>query len=180
MPTPQKPKLGRDVFIADSSYVSGAVTLGDECTIMPLVVIRADIAEIRIGSRVNVQDGTIVHTKHGVPLDIADDVGIGHRAVVHCRSIGANTLIGIGAVVLDDCEIGRHCVIAAGTVLTPNTTIPDGKVVMGIPGKVVRDATERDIEMIDHVVQSYRILGRQHREGQFPNICGNGPNTPLR
>jgi len=180
MPTHQKPKLGRDVFIAESSYVSGAVTMGDECTVMPLVVIRADIAEIRIGSRVNIQDGTVVHTKHGVALDIGDDVGIGHRAVVHGRRVGANTLIGIGAVVLDDCEIGQHCVIAAGSVLTPSTIIPDGKVVMGIPGKVVRDVTDRDIKMIDHVVQSYRLLGRQHREGQFPNICGDRPNTSLR
>ncbi len=180
MPTQQEPKLGRDVFIAESSYVSGAVTLGDECTIMPLVAIRGDIAEIRIGSRVNVQDGTVVHTKHGVALDIGDDVGIGHRAVVHCRTVGANTLIGIGAIVLDDCQVGQRCVIAAGSVLTPNTIIPDGSVVMGIPGKVVREVTDRDIKMIDHVVQSYRLLGRQHREGQFPNICAKRPNTTLR
>lgn len=170
------PVIGKNVYIAPGSYVGGAVVIGDESTIMYQCVVRADIAPIRLGERVNVQDGSILHTRDGVPLDIADDVGIGHRAVVHCRRVGPNTLIGIGSIVLDGCEIGSRCVIAAGTVLTPGTIVPDGKVVMGVPGRVVRDVTESDLEMIDHVVQSYRKLGRLHAGEKFPNIALRHPN----
>lgn len=101
-----EPMLGHDVYIAPSAYVSGDVTIGDQARIMHQAVVRGDIAPIRIGSRVNIPDGTILHTPHGMPLDIADDVGIGHRAVVHCRRISRRTLIGIGAILLDNGEIG--------------------------------------------------------------------------
>jgi carbonic anhydrase/acetyltransferase-like protein (isoleucine patch superfamily) len=168
-----RPVLGRDVYIAPTSYVGGDVVIGDQSTVMHHVMIRGDIAPIRIGARVNVQDGAVMHTPHGTPLDIADDVGIGHRAIVHCRRIGTRTLIGMGAILLDDCEIGSRCIIAAGTLLPPKTIIPDGSVVMGAPGKIVREVTNRDLRAIDHVVQSYLELGRLHAAGRFPNI------TPL-
>ena len=165
-----RPVLGRDVYIAPTSYVGGDVVIGDQSTVMHHVMIRGDIAPIRVGARVNVQDGAVLHTPRGTPLDIADDVGIGHRAIVHCRRIGPRTLIGMGAILLDDCEIGSHCIIAAGTVLSPKTIVADGSVVMGIPGKIVRGVTDRDLQSIDHVVQSYLELGRLHAAGRFPNI----------
>ena len=165
-----RPVLGHDVYIAPTSYVGGDVVIGDQSTVMHHVMIRGDIAPIRVGARVNVQDGAILHTPQGTPLDIADDVGIGHRAIVHCRRIGPRTLIGMGAILLDDCEIGSRCIIAAGTVLSPKTHGPDGSVVMGVPGKIVREATDRDLQAIDHVVQSYLELGRLHAAGRFPNI----------
>lgn len=164
------PRVGEQVFIASTAYVGGDVTIGDQSTVMHHVTIRGDIAPIRIGRRVNVQDGTVVHTRHGVALDIADDVGIGHRAVVHCRRVGRRSLIGIGAIVLDNCEIGERCLIAAGALLPPGTRVPDGSVLMGIPGKVVRTVTEDDLATIDHVINSYQELGRRHAAGLFPNI----------
>jgi len=167
------PKLGRNVYIAPTSYVAGDVVLGDDVTIMHHVMIRGDIAPIRVGCRVNVQDGSVLHTPRGTPLDIGDDVGIGHRAVVHCRRIGSRTLIGIGAILLDDCEIGDRCLIAAGTVMIPKTMIPDGSVVMGFPGRVVRPVGERELRLIDDVVQSYLDLGRRHAANEFPNIAPN-------
>lgn len=172
------PIIGKDVFIASTAFVGGEVTLGDLVTVMHHVVIRGDIAPIRIGVRVNIQDGTVVHTPHGTPMDIGDDVGVGHRAVLHGRRIGSHTLIGIGAILLDDCEIGSHCMIAAGSVVTPGTKVPDGSVVMGVPGKVVRRVTESDLAKIDHVVNSYRDLGRRHAAGEFPNIVPVRPNPP--
>lgn len=165
------PQIGRNVYIASTAYVAGDLVIGDESTIMHHVVVRADIAPIRIGARVNLQDGTVVHTKYGVPLDIADDVGVGHRAVVHCRRVGTRTLIGTGAIVLDDCEIGSRCLIAAGALLPPRTVIPDGSVVMGAPGRIVRQVSENDLAIIDHVISSYVRLGRQHAADQFPNIA---------
>lgn len=166
-----RPRIGRNVYIAPTSFVGGDVTLGDDCTIMHHVVIRGDVSAIRIGARVNVQDGTIVHTRTGVDLDIGDDVGIGHRAVVHCRSVGAWTLIGIGAIVLDDCEIGSGCLIAAGAVLAPRTFVPDGKLVMGVPGKIIRDTTPTEREYVKFVVENYRKLNAQHAAGMYPNAA---------
>ncbi len=173
------PIVGQNVYIAPTAYVGGQVVVGDGSTIMQHVVIRGDIASIRLGRYVNVQDGAVLHTPHNVPLDIGNEVGIGHRAVVHGRRVGDRSLIGIGAIVLDDCEVGSRCLIAAGTVLPPGTVIPDGSVVMGLPGKIVRETSLDDLQVIDHVVRSYRALGRLHAEGRFPNIAAAHPNGRL-
>ncbi len=170
--TQAQPILGKDVYIAETAYVAGDVTIGDTSTVMHHVTIRGDIGAINIGKQVNIQDGTVVHTPVGTPMDIADAVGIGHRAVVHGRRIGAQTLIGIGSILLDDCEIGSHCIIAAGAIVPPKMIVPDHSVVMGIPGRIVRTTTDRDLEIIQHVVDSYEKLGRLHSAGQFPNIAG--------
>ena len=174
------PVFGVNVYIAPTAYVGGDVVLGDHCTVMHHVVIRADIAKITLGDRVNVQDGSILHIQKGVPLEIASDVGIGHRAVVHCRRVGQRSLIGTGAIVLDGCEVGSECIIAAATLVPPGTKIPDGSVVMGVPGKVVRTVTPSDLEVIDHVVRSYVELGRLHGANKFPNFAPIGPNTAIR
>jgi len=166
---PDRVTIGQDVYIAQTAYVGGEVTLGDRCTIMHHVVIRGDVSAIRIGARCNVQDATIIHTNRGVPLDIAADVAIGHRAIVHCRSVGPGTLIGMGSIILDDCEIGAGCIIAAGSVLPPKTMVPDGKLVMGVPGKVVRDVKEEERLYIREVIESYLHLGRLHAAGKYPN-----------
>ncbi len=170
-----QPRIGRNVYIAPTAYVGGDVELGDECTVMHHVVIRGDVSAIRIGRRVNVQDGTVIHTKSGVPLELGDDIGIGHRAVVHCRRVGSNTLIGIGSIVLDDAEVGDGCIIAAGALVTPGTVIPPGKLVMGMPARVVRDVTAQDREYIRFVVENYIRLGRQHAAGEFANIAPAAP-----
>ncbi|MBN2562778.1 MAG: gamma carbonic anhydrase family protein [Phycisphaerae bacterium] len=162
--------IGKNVYIAPTAYVGGEVTLGDDCTVMHHATIRGDVSSICIGSRVNVQDGAIVHTDIGVPLDIGDDVSIGHRAVVHCRRVGAGTLIGIGSIILDGCDIGCRCVIAAGAVVTPNTVVSDDKVVMGIPAVVVRDTNEAERGYLGHVIRNYLRLGRLHAAGRYPNI----------
>ena len=169
-------KLGREVYIAPTAYVGGDVVIGDQSTIMYQVVIRGDIAPIRLGARVNVQDGAILHPAYDTPLVVGDDVSIGHQAVVHCRRVGARTLIGIGAILLDDCVVGSRCIVAAGAVLSPNTVIPDGSVAMGVPGRVVREVTDRDLEAIDHTARDYLVLGPLHAAGRFPNIAVAQPN----
>ena len=168
-----QPVLGRDVYLAPTAYVGGDVVLGDQVSVMCQAVIRGDIAPIRVGARTNIQDGTVLHTDDGTPLDIADEVSIGHRAVVHCRRIGSRTLIGIGAVLLDDCVVGSRCIIAAGTILPPGTVVPDGSVVMGVPGRIVREAGERDIKAIERAVENYIRIGYLHAEGRYPNIAGS-------
>ena len=166
-----RPELGRSVYIAPTAFVAGRVTLGDHCSVWHHVMIRGDVAAIRIGKRVNIQDGAIVHTETDVDLDIADEVAIGHRAVVHCRRVGRATLIGIGAIVLDRAEIGEGCIVAAGALVPPGMKVPDGKVVMGVPAKVVRETTEDERAYHRHVVERYVQLAGKHAGGMYPNAA---------
>lgn len=163
------PQIAPSVFVADSARICGDVTIGADSTIMHHVTIRGDVSSIHIGQRVNIQDGAVVHTKTGVPLEIAADVGVGHRAVVHCRSISSHTLIGIGAILLDEVEIGSGCLIAAGALVPPGTIIPDGKLVVGVPGRIIRDVSPTDREYIDHVIARYLDLNKRHAAGEFPH-----------
>ena len=164
-----RPTIGKNVFIASTAYVGGNVTVCDECTIMHHVTIRGDVSDITIGRRVNVQDGTVIHTLTGVPLEIADEVVIGHRAVVHCRKVGTRVLIGIGAIVLDNCEVGDGCVVAAGAVLPPGMLVPPGKMGVGVPARVLRGVTDREREYIGFALDNYSRLNRQHAAGVYPN-----------
>ena len=167
--TPVRPTIGEGVYIANTAYVGGDVTLGDGCTVLHHVTIRGDVSSIRIGARCNIQDGTVIHTKTGVDLDIEDDVAIGHKAVVHCTRVGSGTLVGMGAIILDECVVGKNCVIGAGAVIPPGTEIPDGKLVVGVPGKILRDTGPREKEYIDFVLGNYQRLNREHAAGKFPN-----------
>lgn len=168
---PVLPVLGRGVYIAPTAYVGGEVTLGDDCTVMHHVTIRGDVSAITIGARVNVQDGTVIHTKTGVPLDLGDDIGIGHRAVVHCRRVGSNTLIGIGSIVLDDAEVGEDCIVGAAALVPPGMIIPAGRVVFGVPARVIRTVTDQDREYIRFVVENYQRLNRLHAQCIYPNAA---------
>ena len=169
-------QLGRDVFIAPTSFVGGKVTLGDHCTIMHNVTIRGDVAGIRLGSRVNVQDNAMLHTAKDVPLEIEDQVSIAHCACVHCSRVGRGTLVGIGAILLDGVEIGTDCLVAAGAVVTPGTKVPDGSLVIGSPGRVRRELRQEEKAYIQRVVGEYVELGRRHRNGEFPNAVNEYRN----
>ena len=162
-----RPNVGKNVFIAPTAVVEGDVTLGDDCTIMHQVVIRGDVAPIRVGSRVNIQDGSVLHTLTGVPLEVSDDVAVGHRAIVHCKSVGPHTLVGMGAILLDNAEIGRDCFIAAGAVVPPGMRIPDGKLVMGVPARITGDVQEKHRGYIDFVLKNYITLNRNHTAGAY-------------
>ncbi|MBI5863232.1 MAG: gamma carbonic anhydrase family protein [Planctomycetes bacterium] len=112
-----------------------------------------------------------IHTRSGVPLDIEDEVGIGHRAVVHCRRVGRRSLIGIGSTVLDDAEIGEGSLVGAAALVPPGMIVPPGKVVVGIPARVIRDVTDEDRAYISFVIENYVRLGRVHASGTYPNAA---------
>ncbi len=162
------PRIGKDVYISPTAYVCGDLEIGDGCSIMHHVCIRADIAPIRIGPHTNVQDGTVLHTRYGVPLDIEERVVIGHRAVVHCRRVGANSLIGIGAIVLDEAKVGNGAMVAAGAVVRPRAEVAPGTLVGGVPAKYLRDLNEDDHREIARIVESYVEMGRRYAAGEFP------------
>ena len=155
------------IYAADTAVIVGDVTFGPQCNLWHHCVVRADVAPIRIGDRVNLQDGSLLHCNYGMPMEIASDVALGHHAVMHGQRIGTRTLIGTRATVLDECRIGEDCIIAAGALVTPGTVVPDGSVVMGVPGKVVRQIRDDERDYIRYVIDSYLELARRHAAGEF-------------
>jgi len=146
---------GDDYFIAPSAVVIGDVYLGRRASIWWNAVARGDNEPIRIGENSNIQDGCILHTDVGFPLIIGENVTVGHGAILHGCVIGDGSLIGIGAVVLNGVKIGRGCIIGAKSLVPDLKEIPDNSVVMGTPGKVVREVTDADRAMIKETVDFY-------------------------
>jgi carbonic anhydrase/acetyltransferase-like protein (isoleucine patch superfamily) len=133
------PRLHPSVFVAEGARIIGDVEIGEESSVWFNAVIRGDILPVRIGRRTNVQDGCILHTKEGFPLIVGDEVTFGHGVTAHGCTIGNLSLLGIGCVVLDGAVIGRASVIGSGAVVPPGTIVPPHSLVMGVPGKVVKD-----------------------------------------
>ena len=155
-----QPDCDADSWAAPNAALIGRVRLKAAASVWFGAVLRGDIEWITVGHRSNVQDGCVLHTDKGFPLDIGDDCTIGHMAMLHGCSIGRNSLIGIGAVVLNGARIGQNCLIGAKALITEGKTIPDGSLVMGAPGKVVRQLTDAEIAGLTtsaaHYVDNWR------------------------
>ncbi len=158
----------QDYYVAPGAIVAGDVHLAPGVNIWYGVIIRGDIARITLGPRVNVQDGCIIHTDHDKPQDIEEGVVLGHAAVLHGRRIGRDTLIGIGARLLTGCEVAEECLVAAGTVITEGRRIPPRSVVMGIPGRVVREIRPEELERTRKINASYLELAQRYVRGAYP------------
>jgi carbonic anhydrase/acetyltransferase-like protein (isoleucine patch superfamily) len=136
----KEPQFGQNCYLAENATVIGDLICGDECSFWFQAVVRADVHSIRMGNKVNVQDGAVVHcTYKKSPTNIGNNVSIGHKAIVHGCTIHDNVLIGMGAIVMDDCIIEANCIIAAGSVVTQGTVVKSGSVYAGIPAKKVKD-----------------------------------------
>jgi carbonic anhydrase/acetyltransferase-like protein (isoleucine patch superfamily) len=150
------PQIHPTVFVDDSAQVIGDVEIGEESSVWMSVVIRGDVNRIRIGRRSNVQDGTIVHVmKDTHSTTIGDNVTIGHAAVLHGCTIEDQCLIGMGAILLNGVRLGTGSIVAAGTLLPEGTQVPPRSLVMGSPGKVRRELTDRDIAGIQMLADRY-------------------------
>lgn len=149
-------------YIADNARVLGDVRIGKDVSIWCGVAIRGDVAPVVIGAGSNVQDNAVVHCDHQYANVIGENVTIGHGAIVHGESIGDSTLVGMGAVVLGHTKIGRGCLIAAGAVVPPGLEVPDGMVVMGVPGKIVRGVSEEDRAYLAKLPPHYVRLAQRH------------------
>ncbi len=158
----------QDYYIATGAVVRGDVVLSPGVNIWFGCVVRGDLAQITLGPRVNLQDGCIVHTDHDAPQQIEEGVVVGHRAVLHGRRIGRDTLIGMGALLLSGCEIGEGSLIAAGTLITENRRIPPRSVVMGVPGKVIREVTDEELRRTQAIAAHYLEMAQRHAHGAFP------------
>ncbi|MSR12441.1 MAG: gamma carbonic anhydrase family protein [Gammaproteobacteria bacterium] len=134
--------IGADYFVADNAVVIGQVRLGNNVSVWFNAVIRGDNALIAIGENSNIQDCAVLHTDPGMPLNIGKNVTVGHKVMLHGCTIGDNSLIGINSVILNGASIGRNCLIGANSLIAEGKVIPDGSLVMGSPGKVVRVLSE--------------------------------------
>jgi carbonic anhydrase/acetyltransferase-like protein (isoleucine patch superfamily) len=150
--------------------ITGDVTLAEESSVWFGTVIRGDVAPITIGKRTNVQDNAIVHCDTGVPNSIGDDVVIGHGAIVHGRSVGNGSLIGMHATVLSRAVVGNECLIAAGAVVPPDLVVPDRMVVMGVPGKIVRSVKLEELEYMKWLTGHYLEVVQEYLAGKFKSI----------
>lgn len=150
--------------------MSGRVTLGPRVSIWPTAVLRADTDTIDIGEDSNVQDGTVVHVDHGVPTRIGCRVAIGHRAIVHGATIEDDVLIGMGSILLNRVRVGSGSIIGAGAVCPEGMQVPPNSLVLGVPGRVVRETTPEERERIRLTVAAYIALQGEHRAGAFPRL----------
>ncbi|GAA0379639.1 gamma carbonic anhydrase family protein [Bacillus horti] len=159
----KNPSIHSSVYLAPGSRIIGDVHIAADSSIWFNAVLRGDEGAIRIGQRSNIQDNSTCHLYAGYPLMIGNDVTVGHNVIVHGCRIGNNCLIGMGSILLDDVEIGENCLIAAHTLIPPGKKIPPNSFVMGSPGKIVREVTEKDLAMIKEASQVYVENGKKFR-----------------
>ena len=166
-----EPKIDESVFICDGAFVIGDVVLEKNVSVWFNAVVRGDVNYIRVGESTNIQDGSILHvTYQKYPLIIGKEVTIGHGVVIHGCQIKDRVLIGIGAILLDNCKVNSNSFIAAGTLVKENFIVPEGVLVAGVPGKIVRDLTDIEIKKIKRSSDNYIMYVNNYRT--------NGYNPP--
>jgi carbonic anhydrase/acetyltransferase-like protein (isoleucine patch superfamily) len=151
------PQMGQDCFIAPNATIVGDVVMGDQCSVWFNAVIRGDVNSIRLGNKVNVQDGAVIHcTFERSKAIIGNNVSIGHNAIVHGCVIDDNVLVGMGSIIMDNAHIGSNSIIAAGAVVLENTVVEPGSVYAGIPAKKVKDVSQELISgEINRIAENY-------------------------
>lgn len=160
------PKFGKDCYLAENSTIVGDVVMGDDCSIWFNAVVRGDVNSIRMGNKVNVQDGAVIHcTYEKTKTIIGNNVSIGHNAIVHGCTVHDNVLIGMGAIVMDNCEIGSNTIIAAGAVVLENTKVESGVIYAGVPAKKVKDINQELIHgEINRIANNYLMYSKWFKE----------------
>lgn len=153
----KSPQIPDNCYIAENATIVGEVTMGNQCSVWFNAVIRGDVHYIKMGNKVNVQDGAVIHaTYQKSPTTIGNNVSIGHNAIVHGCTIHDNVLIGMGSIVMDDCVVESNSIIAAGAVVTQNTRVEAGSIYAGVPAKKVKDISKELISgEIDRIANNY-------------------------
>lgn len=153
----KSPQIPEDCYIAENATIVGEVSMGSECSIWFNAVIRGDVHYIKMGNKVNVQDGAVIHaTYQKSPTNIGNNVSIGHNAIVHGCTIQDNVLVGMGSIIMDDCVVESNSIIAAGAVVTKNTRVEAGSIYAGVPAKKVKDISEELISgEINRIANNY-------------------------
>ncbi|MFN8207809.1 MAG: gamma carbonic anhydrase family protein [Bacteroidales bacterium] len=151
------PVFGKECYLADNATVIGDVVMGDQCSVWFNTVIRGDVNSIRIGNKVNIQDGSILHTLYQKSvIEIGNNVSIGHHVIIHGATIEDDVLIGMGAIVMDHARIGRHSIIAAGALVLEGTIVEPGSIYGGIPARRIKSVNEEQTSgMIERIADNY-------------------------
>lgn len=157
------PLIAETAYLATEATVIGRVTLEPDVSIWPNAVLRGDTEPIHVGEGSNVQDGAVLHADPGFPLSLGANVTVGHQATLHGCTVGAGSLVGIQAVVLNGAAIGRHCLVAAGSVITEGKKFRDGSLILGTPAKVIRDLSEDEVARILGTAKRYVARGQDYR-----------------
>ena len=162
------PSYGSDCFFAENATLIGDIIMGEQCSVWYQAVIRGDVNSIRIGNRVNIQDGAVIHaTYKKASTHIGNNVSVGHNAIVHGCLIQDNVLIGMGSIVMDHCEIGSKSIIAAGAVVPQGTIVPSGSIYAGIPAKKIKSLTE-DLQKneLERIAKNYVLYASWFKNGE--------------
>ncbi|MGB5706965.1 MAG: gamma carbonic anhydrase family protein [Arenicellales bacterium] len=149
------PDIADSSFVAPSSDVIGSVIIKPHASIWFNAVARGDNDLISIGQRSNIQDNTVLHTDPGIPLSIGSNVTVGHSAMLHGCKIGDNCLIGIGSTIMNNTEIGKYCIVGANTLITEGKKFPDGSMIVGSPGRMIRKLNDQEISQLAEIAEIY-------------------------
>ena len=158
------PRLDATVFVAPGSKIIGDVQVGKESTIWFNTVLRGDEGLISIGERCSIQDNSTIHLYEDAPVLVENEVTVGHNVILHGCKVGKRSIIGMGSTILDHAEIGEECIIGANTLIPPGKKIPPRSLVVGSPGKVVRELNDKDFEIIQLSIDTYVQKGYDYRE----------------
>lgn len=162
------PTIGNDCWLAENAVITGDVVMGEQCSVWFHAVIRGDVHYIKIGNKVNIQDGAIIHaTYQKAPTNIGNNVSIGHRAMVHGCTIHDNVLIGMGAIVMDHAVVESNCLIAAGAIVLENTVCKSGGVYAGVPAKRVKEITPELLQgQVQRIADSYVMYSGWYKNNE--------------
>jgi len=158
----KSPKIADSAFVSEAAYITGNVEIGENSSVWPGAVIRGDFGKITIGNNTSIEDNCVVHS--GTDVSIGNNVIIGHSAVVHCRRIGNNVLVGNNATILNGAEIGNFCIIGAGSLVPPETKIPDNSLAIGMPSRIKRQLSPEQIAELKDGVQIYTRLAQDYKQ----------------
>ncbi len=158
------PDTDKAAFIAESADIIGDVTLGEDSNIWFNTTLRGDIAPIKVGKGSNIQDGAILHVNHNMPCVVGDNVTVGHGAIIHAATVKDGCLIGMGAILLNECEIGEDSVVGAGSLVTERKKFPPRSLIIGSPARKVKDISDDDIKNIRANASEYIALGKKTAE----------------
>jgi len=158
----KSPKIAASAFVSEAAYIVGDVEIGENSSVWPGAVIRADFGKNTIGHNTSIEDNSVIHG--GTDVSIGNNNVIGHGAVVHCRRVGNNVLIGNNATILDGSEIDDYCIIGAGCLIPPNTKIPERSVVIGVPGHVKSQLTEEQQNELKLGAATYTELSQSYKQ----------------
>jgi len=161
----ETPDIPASAFVSAEATVIGKVTLGERASVWSGAALRGDNERIAIGEGSNVQEGAVLHTDPGFPLQVGRNVTIGHQAMLHGCTIGEGSLIGIQSLVMNGATIGRHCLVGAGAIVTERKRFPDRSLIMGVPAKVVRELTDEEVARLEQSAADYAERGARYLSG---------------